>query len=77
MKKKIIIALSVVIGIAIYAACSYVPEFNGIDISHHNKVSWEKIKENEAIKFCYIKATEGKSFREGADTRFPGSHPQD
>ena len=64
MKNKIIIALSVVIGIAIYAACSYVPEFNGIDISHHNRVNWDKVRENEAIKFCYIKATEGKSFRD-------------
>ena len=58
------LALLLVGLVATYVKCSYVPEFNGIDISHHNKVSWEKIKENEAIKFCYIKATEGKSFRD-------------
>lgn len=64
MKKKVIITLLLFIGIFFYLKKSYVPAFNGIDISHHNRVDWEKIKENEAIKFCYIKATEGKSFRD-------------
>ena len=27
-------------------------------------MDWKKIKANKAIKFCYIKATEGKSFRD-------------
>ena len=48
--------------IAIYLNNSYVPVFNGIDISHHNRVDWKKIKADKNIKFCYIKATEGKSF---------------
>ena len=64
MKKKVIVFLLLLIGIFFYAKKSYVPMFNGIDISHHNKVNWERIKKNEAIKFCYIKATEGKSFRD-------------
>lgn len=64
MKKKAIVLLLVLLGIFFYAKNSYVPEFNGIDISHHNKLDWEKIKENEDIKFCYVKATEGKSFRD-------------
>ena len=64
MKKKVFIFLLLFIGAFFYAKSSYVPEFNGIDISHHNKVDWEKIKKNDAIKFCYIKATEGKSFRD-------------
>lgn len=61
MKKSIIFVLALIV---IYLSCSYVPEFNGIDISHHNKVDWEKIKKDSNIKFCYIKATEGKSFRD-------------
>ena len=64
MKKTAIIFLILFIGAFFYAINSYVPEFNGIDVSHHNKVNWEKIKQNDAIKFCYIKATEGKSFRD-------------
>lgn len=48
--------------VAMYVKCSYVPEFNGIDISHHNRMDWKKIKADEAIKFCYIKATEGNPF---------------
>ena len=49
---------------AVYFSCSYVPKLNGIDISHHNVVDWKKIRKNKDIEFCYIKATEGKSFRE-------------
>ena len=30
--------------VAMYVNCSYVPVFNGIDISHHNRVDWKKIK---------------------------------
>ena len=64
MKKKAILPLLLLIGMLFYALNSYVPEYNGIDVSHHNRVNWERIKKNEAIKFCYIKATEGKSFRD-------------
>ena len=64
MKKKAILHLLLLVGMLFYALSSYVPEYNGIDVSHHNRVNWERIKKNEAIKFCYIKATEGKSFRD-------------
>lgn len=37
----------------------------GIDVSHHQKdINWELIAENEKIKFAFIKATEGKDFRD-------------
>lgn len=66
--KRILLRISflllLLIGMLFYALGSYVPEYNGIDVSHHNRVNWEKIKKNEAIKFCYVKATEGKSFRD-------------
>ena len=61
MKKSIIFILALIV---IYLSCSYVPEFNGIDISHHNKVNCDEIKKDSNIKFCYMKATEGKSFRD-------------
>lgn len=68
MKKKCFISSSLLalllVGlVAMYVKCSYVPEFNGIDISHHNRMDRKKIKADKAIKFCYIKGTEGKSFR--------------
>ena len=63
MKKHYILIL-IIVFICYYAYTSYVPKFNGIDISHHNRVNWEQIKENKDIEFCYIKATEGKSFRD-------------
>ena len=59
MKKKAVLPLLLLIGMLFYALSSYLPEYNGIDVSHHNRVNWERIKKNEAIKFCYIKATEG------------------
>ena len=68
MKRKRLypsLLIILVIGlVAMYVNCSYVPVFNGIDISHHNRVDWKKIKADKDIKFCYIKATEGKSFRD-------------
>ena len=63
-KKKLILLTLLILGVLLYAKCSYVPEFNGIDISHHNDVDWKKIKANNALKFCYIKATEGETFRD-------------
>jgi hypothetical protein len=44
MKKKVIVFLLLLIGIFFYAKKSYVPMFNGIDISHHNTINWETIK---------------------------------
>ncbi|MBO5699474.1 MAG: hypothetical protein J6R79_05675 [Bacteroidaceae bacterium] len=61
--KRILIVLGLAI-IGIYLSFSWVPVFNGIDISHHNDVDWKKIEANKNFKFCYIKATEGKSFRD-------------
>jgi lysozyme len=61
--KRILIITGAVL-FAVYLSQSWVPVFNGIDISHHNKVNWKKIEANDAFKFCYIKATEGQSFRD-------------
>lgn len=36
--------------------------YNGIDVSHHNDVSWDSVLSNPNIKFCYIKASEGVQF---------------
>ncbi len=36
---------------------------NGVDISHHNKVQWDSLR-NCNIDFVYIKATEGKSYKD-------------
>ena len=48
MKRKRLypsLLIILVIGlVAMYVNCSYVPVFNGIDISHHNRVDWKKIK---------------------------------
>lgn len=67
MKKRILPAIITIIVLAAltgtYLHLSHVPQLNGMDISHHNKVDWAKI-ENSGIEFCYIKATEGKSFRD-------------
>jgi hypothetical protein len=43
MKKKtwsrLTLLLLLLVGlVAMYLKCSYVPEFNGIDISHHNRM---------------------------------------
>ena len=67
MKKYIVPAITTIIVLVAltgtYLHLSHVPQLNGMDISHHNKVDWAKI-ENSGIEFCYIKATEGKSFRD-------------
>ncbi len=57
--KKIIFLL---ICIVIYAWNCYVPQPNGIDVSHYNSISWAKVAENPNIEFVYVKATEGNHF---------------
>lgn len=42
--------------------CCNHTNINGIDISHHNKVQWEKLSPN--IKYCYIKASEGAKVKD-------------
>ena len=69
-----LLALLLVELVAMYVNCSYVPVFNGIDISHHNRVDWKQIKADKDIKFCYIKATEGKSFRDPIAVSMPSEH---
>ena len=63
MKKYIVPAITTIIILAAltgtYLHLSHVPQLNGMDISHHNKVDWAKI-ENSGIELCYIKATEGR-----------------
>lgn len=44
------------------AMCCCATEY-GIDVSHYNIVDWQSVKENN-ITFCYIKATEGTSFKD-------------
>lgn len=63
--KKILLTLTVLIlgGVVYYYGFHTSSVYNGIDISHHNKVKWNKLK-NENLEFCYIKATEGKSFKD-------------
>ena len=64
MKNIILYSIITLLISIFYLNNSYVPKFNGIDISHHNHVNWKKIKGDSNIEFCYIKATEGKSFRD-------------
>jgi lysozyme len=43
-------------------------EVRGLDVSHHQgKIDWEKVKEEGKFRFVYMKATEGKDFK---DKRF-------
>lgn len=57
MKKLLIIILGLVL-----VSCS--EKYNGIDISHHNKIDWDLIEKDSNIEFCYIKATEGATFKD-------------
>ena len=64
MKRLVLFILIILIGSIGYYYGFYTPSvYNGIDISHHNKVNWLSIKKQN-LEFCYIKATEGKSFRD-------------
>lgn len=56
--KKTIKYVGVALGIYIIAIGQ--SSYNGIDVSHHNKLKWENIPEQ--IHFCYIKLTEGTTF---------------
>ena len=61
--KKIFITLLIilVIYIGLLLPCG---NYNGIDISHHNRMSWKDIAEDPNIEFCYIKASEGSVMRD-------------
>lgn len=59
--KKIICLLILFI---IWVSCFRTGKYNGIDVSHHNNICWECVKKDTNIKFCYIKATEGKHFKD-------------
>jgi lysozyme len=65
--KKVLICVTLVVlaTISVWATCFYTRTYNGIDISHHNDVCWKHIAEDPYVKFCYIKATEGKYFVDG------------
>jgi len=63
MKKIICLVLAISISIVtVWVTCFYTKTYNGIDISHHNNICWKCIAEDPYVKFCYIKATEGKYF---------------
>ena len=37
----------------------------GIDVSHHQgNINWQEVKEQDIVKFVYVKATEGATFRD-------------
>ena len=39
--------------------------YNGIDVSHHQgKIDWELVAQDTCIKFVYIKATQGGSYKD-------------
>lgn len=63
MKKIICLVLVIsILIVTIWATYFYTKTYNGIDISHHNNICWKCITEDPYIKFCYIKASEGKYF---------------
>ena len=65
--KKIVIIGGIVIALLLigYFWGFYTPKrYNGIDVSHHNMVDWAEIDRNSDLEFCYVKATEGKSFKD-------------
>ena len=63
MKKTAIIFLLAITVILAWYFCS-TEQYNGVDISHHNRVNWEALSNDSNIQFCYIKATEGKSYKD-------------
>ena len=63
MKKTAIFFLLAIIVILAWFFCS-TEQYNGVDISHHNRVNWEALSNDSNIQFCYIKATEGKSYKD-------------
>ena len=63
MKKTAIFFLLAITVILAWYFCS-TEQYNGVDISHHNDVKWEALSNDSNIQFCYIKATEGKSFKD-------------
>jgi len=62
MRRFLIITSTLIILGIVYWKCFYVTTYNGIDISYHNVVEWEKLDPN--VSFCYIKATEGAHFKD-------------
>lgn len=40
------------------------PVVHGIDVSHHNDLEWEQIKDFKHLQFLYAKATEGATFQD-------------
>lgn len=63
MKKTAIFFLLVISVILAWLFCS-TEQYNGVDISHHNRVNWVALSNDSNIQFCYIKATEGKSHKD-------------
>lgn len=64
MKKLILLITVILLGGVGYYYGFYTPSvYNGIDVSHHNNVNWNNVK-NQNLEFCYVKATEGKSFKD-------------
>ena len=54
--------------IVIFAGIGYIKNKtdtpNGIDISNWNNVCWNCIAKDSNIQFCYIKATDGRTFKD-------------
>ncbi len=45
--------------------CLFAKDYDGIDISHHNKkINWKTVAKDKQIQFVYIKATEGATHKD-------------
>lgn len=63
MKKTATFFLLAITVILAWYLCS-TEQYNGVDISHHNHVKWDALSNDSNIEFCYIKATDGKSYKD-------------
>lgn len=62
--KKIIWVITGMLLVITLLYLSYVHNYNGIDISHHNAINWNTVANDSNIKFVYIKATEGGDYKD-------------
>lgn len=68
MKEKLLASILLLFSVLFLSSCASSKDdyaYNGIDISHYQgDVNWDKVKTNKNIKFVYIKATEGATWRD-------------
>ena len=63
LNKYVLIIIFIILIIFVYNTLFLPGNYKGIDISHHNKICWDCIQKSN-IQFCYIKATEGSTFKD-------------